>query len=223
MTFSFKQLVDLTVEQRAVLEAFECDTELSHTFYLIGGTLLKALGIVPRISNDLVFFTVPEINQLRYPSYRKRFGSLLAEIFGGYEIDATQEGFIHRPSGMVIDIVAEDIKNIEDFVLFGNLKTASVRDCAANKASALCSRDELKDYIDIAFLTKAHSWLLNDLEALAEKKFGPGTITEEKLLTELIAKQKQFDIPTSIFLMEGEKNRQLVKDHVALLIEKSSL
>jgi len=54
--------VDLTAEQRTVLEAFERDTTLCDTFYFTGGTLLKALGIVPRLSNDLDFFTFPFIN-----------------------------------------------------------------------------------------------------------------------------------------------------------------
>ena len=63
---SLETFVDLTNEQRALLEAFERDQDLCKTFYLIGGTLLKALGIVQRISNDLDFFSFPGIHPRAY-------------------------------------------------------------------------------------------------------------------------------------------------------------
>lgn len=223
MSHTIKDFVDLTDPQRELLEAFERDVDLCQTFYFTGGTLLKALGIVPRISNDLDFFSFPGVSGRAIVSQRMRFRDLCGTVFGANTIGDTQQGIIHRPSGTVIDIVADDIKNIGDFVSFGNVKTASIEDCAANKASALCSRDEVKDVIDLALLTRVREWNLCDLEELAEKKFGLGTVTEEKLLTELIAKRTQFDIPSEIFLREPEANRAAVQERVAFLIQESSL
>ncbi len=222
MPFQLLNFVDLTKEQRVTLEAFERDVELCRTFYFIGGTLLKALGIVPRISNDLDFFSFSEIDSRSFAVQRIRLEKLLGGLFGR-AVEATQQGFIHVPSGMVIDIAADSIKNIGHFIAYGNLKTASIEDSIANKASALCSRDEVKDLIDIAFLTKKEDLLLSDLETFAEKKFGLGTITEEKLLTELLAKREQFDIPEKIFLRDNAACKTLVARQIALLIEKSSL
>ncbi|MBI2644838.1 hypothetical protein HYW94_01515 [Candidatus Uhrbacteria bacterium] len=118
---------------------------------------------------------------------------------------------------------ADGNRNIDEFVLFGNIRTAGLRDSAASKASALCSRDEIKDYIDLAFLTKQQGWLLKDLEEFAEEKFGLGAITEEKLLTELLDKKTSFTIPLHIFLRDAEENRACVERQIAYLIEHVSL
>lgn len=223
MAHTLSDFVDLTDEQRVVLEAFERDDALCQTFYFTGGTLLKALGIVPRASNDLDFFTFPHVNTQTFTVQQKRFLDLLKDIFGEQEIDITHHGFIHIPSGMVFDIVADAIPSIDDYGAYGNMRIASFKDLAAGKASALCSRDEVKDYIDIAFLTKTHGWQLNDLEAFAEEKYKLGTVTEEKLLAELIGKRSQFAIPDKIFLREPEKNLAIVKKQINLLIDRSSL
>lgn len=223
MAHTLSDFVDLTNEQRVVLEAFERDGALCKTFYFTGGTLLKALGIVPRTSNDLDFFTFPHVSAQTFAVQQKRLLDLLKDIFGEQEIDITHHGFIHIPSGMVFDIVANAIPSIDDYGAYGNMCIASFKDLAAGKASALCSRDEVKDYIDIAFLTKAHGWQLNDLEAFAEEKYKLGTVTEEKLLAELIGKRSQFVIPDSIFLHESQKNRATVEKQIEILINHSSL
>lgn len=219
MIHSLQDFVDLTAEQREIVRIFEHDPLLCHTFYLTGGTLLKVLGVVPRISNDLDFFTFPSIESRVFMTQMKRVYTLLADVFGTKSIATTDKGFIHQPSGMIIDLVADGIGNIDDFVSFGNLLTAGLKDCAAGKASALCSRDEIKDYIDIAFLTKQEGWTLKDLEEFAEKKFGLGTITEEKLLTELLEKRASFTIPSHIFLRNPEENRSVVEYQISDLIE----
>lgn len=216
-------LQDLTDPQRTILEALAKTPELSDIFYLTGGTLLKALGIVPRQSNDLDFFTFPTIDSLQFTQHLRRILELLQKTFGKDTIVITQDGFMHSPSGMLIDAVADGVENIDGFVLFESLKTAGLKDLAASKASAICSRDELKDYIDIAFLTRHAGWSLKDLADLAEQKFQLGTVTEEKLLTELIAKQDMFTIPEEIFLRDGKANRAFVEQQINVLLKQTTL
>lgn len=223
MVHALSDFVDLTDEQRVVLQAFERDETLCKTFYFTEGTLLKALGIVPRTSNDLDFFSTPPIDERTFMTQQENFLGLLKKVFGEQNIDITHHGFIHIPSGMIIDSVYDGIPAIDETVAFGNLRTAGLKDIAASKASALCSRDEVKDYIDIAFLTKEEGWRLHDLENLAEKKYKLGTVTEEKLLAELIGKRSQFTIPEHIFLRDSEENRKLVQEQIDLLINTSSL
>lgn len=223
MAHSINDFVDLTTEQRAVLETFERDDALCQTFYFTGGTLLKALGIVPRISNDLDFFTFPGVDSRSFLSHQQTVHTLLKNLFGEGDVIATDRGLLHRPSGMVIDIIADAIQNIDDFVSYGKLQTAGIKDIAASKAAALCSRDEIKDYIDIAFLTHVNHWSLKDLEEMAERKYGLGTVAEEKLLAELIAKQSQFVISPEIFLRNSEEHSAFVQQQIASLIEHTSL
>lgn len=223
MQHTFSKLVDLSEAQHTLLWEFARTDELSQTFYLTGGTLLKARGIVPRLSNDLDFFTFPSFDQRAFIPRLRIFHSLLEKIFGSENIINTDRGFIHHPSGMIIDVIADEIQNIDEFVMFDTLSTSGLRDIVANKASALCSRDEIKDYIDIAFLTRDQGWSLKQLEEFAEKKFGLGTVTEEKLVTEILSKQSLFTLPPEIFLRNQEENVAIVHEQIAHLLETSTL
>lgn len=223
MPQSIDDLQDLTEPQQRVLHAFESDQELTDTFFLTGGTLLKALGIVPRESNDLDFFTFSHIDSLTYTQELVRIQKVLVELFGAEELTTTDRGLRHAASNMLIDCVNDSVPNIDAFASFGHLKTASMKDLAAHKASAICSRDEVKDYIDIAFLTKQYGWLLQDLERLAQQKFALGTITEEKLITELLTKREAFSITPNLFLRDGSENTNLVQQQITYLIEHTSL
>lgn len=223
MVQSIADFKDLTEPQLRFLSRVEQDKEFTETFFLTGGTLLKALGIVPRKSNDLDFFTFSKVDSNDFFKAQSHARHLLEEAFGAETITLSDKGFIHQSSGMIIDIVADGSPNIGDFEQFGNLKTAHLKDLTAHKASALCSRDEIKDYIDIAFVTKDQGWLLRDLAEFAEQKFKLGTLREEKLLTELIAKRDAFSIPIDIFLRSPEENIKIVTAQVDYLIEQTSL
>ncbi len=223
MAYSIKDFVDLTAEQRAVLEAFESNDALCKTFYFTGGTLIKALGIVPRISNDLDFFTFPQVDSRTFLAQREKVRMVLIKTFGEEHIHATEDAYTHRPSGMVIDLVIENIPMIDDVVEYGALRTAGLKDITAGKAAALCSRDEIKDYIDIAFLTHRANLCLADLENFAERKYGLGTITEEKLLAELVAKREQFALSEEIFLRDAQKHISFVQSQISTLIKETTV
>lgn len=216
-------LKDLTDIQQAVVEIVANNDMLAKAFFLTGGILLKARGIVPRESNDLDFFTFAHIDGRAYVEALREMKQNFIQSFGSDAVGVTDRGFLHNASGVVIDTVADAVPNIGEFVAFGNLKTASLQDAAAHKASAICSRDEIKDYIDIAFLTKHMSWSLHNLENLAERKFGLGTISEEKLLTEIIAKQDVFTIRPDMFLRNGAECVKTVQEQIAKLIAGSTL
>lgn len=221
--YELSDLVDLTDIQRSVVEMVAKDELLAKTFFLTGGTLLKARGIVPRESNDLDFFTFATIDGRQLVAALRIMKERLIKKLGEKAIGVTDKGFLHGPSGMAIDAVADAVPNIGDFVLFGQLKTASLLDVAAHKASAICSRDEIKDYIDLAFLTRREDWSLKDLEDLAEKKFGLGTISEEKLLTELIAKRDVFTVRPDLFLRDGAENVTVAQKQIAKLIGNATV
>ncbi len=223
MSKSIQDFKDLTDSQLAFLSCVEKDKEFTDVFFLTGGTLLKALGIVPRQSNDLDFFTFSHVNNHDFLAAESHAHDLLKKTFTSGTLTLTDRGFLHAESSMVIDMVADGSPNIGNFESFGNLKTAHLKDLAAHKASALCSRDEIKDYIDIAFLTKQQGWLLQDLAQFAEEKFRLGTISEEKILTEILAKRDAFTIPPTIFLHSPDEHITTVTNQINYLIEHTSL
>ena len=214
---------DLTPPQRAILARFEREKRFTRTFYFTGGTLLKALGIVPRESNDLDFFTFPDVSGQAYMERLGMARALLEEVCGADDVLVTERGFLLQKAGTRVECVYDVVKNIDDFVPYGNLQTSGLRDFAANKSAAFCVRDEVKDYIDIAFLTKREGWLLGDLADFAEERFRMGTISEEKLLTEILSKRDMFTIPPQIFLRDPQENTTLVHEQVAYLLRSTTL
>lgn len=220
---SLAELRDLTAPQRRTLEAVSRTPTLAETFYLTGGTLLKTRGISPRESNDLDFFTFPHVDGR---TYMQRLGELrreLEDLFGAAQVTPTDRGFLHTASGMVIDTVADSTSAIDAFVPFDRLQTAGLKDVAAGKAAALCSRDELKDFLDIAFLTRHAGWTLADLARFAEQKFRLGTVTEEKLFTELLAKREGFRVTPELFLRDGTANVRLIATQIQSLLDATDL
>lgn len=220
---ALSELCDLTEPQRLVLERVERSEPLVSTFYLTGGTLLKGRGIVPRESNDLDFFTFPAVESLRYTQRLRDFRTILEKVFGAQNVALTDRGFLHAESRLVIDVVQDAVPAIDDFVAYGRLPTAGLKDLAASKASALCSRDELKDYLDVAFLTHHTGWVLQDLAAFAEQKFGLGTVSEEKLFTELLAKRDLFTVPPGLFIRNHARNLALLETQVQHLLDQTTV
>lgn len=221
--YTFDDFQNLSEPQNVLLRAVHDDTHLRETFFFTGGTLLKARGIVPRISNDVDLFTFSTISSREYLSHLQTLHRTLERVFGANTIQETERGFLHKSSGMIVDAVHDATANIDDFVPYGTLATVGLRDLAAHKASALCSRDEVKDYIDIALLTYNQQWSLRDLEMFAEKKFHLGTIREEHLITELLAKRDMFTVPSEIFLRDPEGNRTLVREQIERLVNTSTV
>lgn len=223
MEQKINDLVDLTQEQATLLAGLARVEQLTDTFFLTGGTWLKAVGVVPRRSMDLDFFTFAKVSEREYLAGLKRLRELMEELFGREAVRLTDKGLLLKESGMIVDAVADASPKIDEFVIIDGLKAAGMKDVAAHKASAVCSRDEIKDYIDIAFLTADKGWGLLDLAEMAEEKFKIGTINEEKLLTELLAKREAFSVPEDIFLRDGSANAARVERQIGRLIEDVSI
>lgn len=223
MSHSLADFQDLTPVQRLLLERLEQEKRFTDTFYFTGGTLLKALGIVPRESNDLDFFTFPDVDGRTYIQRLQDARVVLQEVCGGKNVLDTERGWLLTDENTRVECIYDTVKNISEFVSFGALQTSGFPDLAANKAAAFCVRDEMKDYVDLAFLTKQEGWSLKDLADIAEKRFHLGTLREEKLLTEFIAKRDMFTVDPHMFLRNGAENARLVEEQVRSLLQHTTL
>jgi predicted nucleotidyltransferase component of viral defense system len=132
-------------------------TNFSPSYYLAGGTAI-ALQIGHRESIDLDYFINEDIDT-------QRLKDLINENFKNSKVDFVFEerntlwciidgvkvSFISR-----FDILINKIVIIEDF------RFASIEDLIVMKLSAICSREEYKDYFDLATLatvSDAHLWM----------------------------------------------------------------
>lgn len=146
----------LDEKRRALLPALG---SFKQDFYLAGGTAL-ALQIGHRVSVDFDFFTEKdfETNEL----YER-----IREVFG--EVQRTQES-----SNTLGIVVQDDVKIsfmkyqyplLNECVDTDYIRLASIPDIGCMKLSAIVSRAELKDYVDLFFIFKQVSLtqLLTDL------------------------------------------------------------
>lgn len=149
----------LDEKRRALLPALG---NFKKDFYLAGGTAL-ALQIGHRVSVDFDFFTEKDFDTKELYEY-------VQKVFG--EAVRTQE------SSNTLAIIVQDNVRISfmkyRYTLLGacveteHLRLASIIDIGCMKLSAIVSRAELKDYVDLFFILKNLS-LAQLLVKLAEK------------------------------------------------------
>ena len=122
--------------------------DLLDIFYLAGGTSL-ALQLGHRKSIDLDFFCQNSVN--------------IKVILD--ELSNFNPTIIQETSG-TLDLLIEDVKIsfleynyplLESFVIFENIRLASIIDIACMKLTAVSSRGSRKDFIDLYFILKSIS------------------------------------------------------------------
>ena len=160
---------------------------------------------------------------MAFSSLMVQLKDVLVDEIGDERLVVTDKGFLDSKSGMTIDFILDSIPEIDEFLVFDSIRVSGLKDIAANKASALCCRDEVKDYIDMAFLTLDQKLKLADLAGLAEEKFKIGTVTEEKLIEELVSKREMFRIVPDMFLFDGKAQVSRVNRQIDFLLQTVKL
>lgn len=135
----------LDEKRRALLPAL---SSFKKDFYLAGGTAL-ALQIGHRVSVDFDFFTEKDFDtEVLYERVQQVFGP----------VPRTQVA-----SNTLAIVVQDDVKIsfmgyryplLDACIDTEHLRLASIRDIGCMKLSAIVSRSELKDYVDLFFILK---------------------------------------------------------------------
>lgn len=146
-----------TVTTAMLSIALRVSTELDSKWYLAGGTAL-ALQIGHRASVDLDYFTSEpfDVETLRATIQNIFVNEHLSFDYEARNtlwctIDGVKVSFITRRDSLI-----ESPRVVDQFVL------ASIPDITVMKLLAICSREEYKDYFDLACLsreTDIRSWL----------------------------------------------------------------
>lgn len=131
--------------------------QLDTAYYLAGGSALTLL-LGHRKSIDLDYFINKPIDTERLKSrLMETFSPSKVEIIFQEKdtlwvsINGVKVSFITRPSSLLEPIVDQE-----------SFRLAQLKDITAMKLSAICSREEYKDYFDLACLasvTDVRSWL----------------------------------------------------------------
>ncbi|NIA12270.1 MAG: hypothetical protein GWP10_21765 [Nitrospiraceae bacterium] len=181
--------------------------EWLHSFYLAGGTAL-ALQIGHRKSLDFDFFFQGDFeNRVILEKLAKigRFEPLS-------EAENTLHGVLH---GVNISFLGYSYPILEPFILDGDIRIANIVDIACMKLSAIASRSDKKDFIDIYYLLKQFS--LVRLFQLYQKKCRIENY-EYMLLKSLVYFKDADSDPMPIMLtpVNWEQVKQFLMDRVRM-------
>jgi len=127
--------------------------ELKTPFYLTGGTALSRCYFNHRYSDDLDFFVNKDIN------FVKSAEQILSNLMKKFEVEIIikSESYISIKVNRILKIdLVNDVQyrygQLEEKKIFS--KVDNVKNILSNKLSALISRDEAKDVVDIWVITK---------------------------------------------------------------------
>jgi hypothetical protein len=134
-------------------------------FYLAGGTAL-ALQIGHRISVDFDLFCDGPIDRMLLSTVKRIF------------TDVSVEPAINNPDELTafvgqvkVTFLSYPFPLIEPVVSMGGLKMLSVKEIGATKAYTIGRRGTYKDYVDLYFTIAEHHASLEEIIAMAERKF----------------------------------------------------
>lgn len=133
-----------------LIETLQADTMLQG-FLLVGGTALS-LQIGHRISIDIDFFTQDDFDTRELLEFLEQTYAFQLQ----YMHKNTLKGII---GGVFVDLLRHNYKLIDNPLTIENIKMASIKDIAAMKLNAVAGNGtRVKDFIDIYFLLKKHSF-----------------------------------------------------------------
>ena len=135
---------------------------ISATMRLVGGTSL-ALQIAHRKSTDLDLFTYERIDTREVSDHLIQYYGFEPKVVTGGALI----GFI---DGIKVDFINHPYKWLDDIVVDGPFRLASIRDISAMKMHAIAhSGTRPKDFVDVTFLSKYFTY--NEIKANALLKY----------------------------------------------------
>ena len=156
-------------------------------FFLTGGTALSAFYLQHRYSEDLDLFTLDGDAFDRVPLYVADTGARLnasiaslqtAPQFHRYRVSRNEES-------VIVDFVKEivpQITGVKNWV--EGIVVDTLDDITANKVCTVVSRAEIKDYIDLYFLSRAGYRLEEFIQPAQRKDAGVSQAMVAYLLSE---------------------------------------
>ena len=164
----------LTETQKAVLQMFAAQEDLTNTYVLSGGTALAAFHLQHRRSDDLDFFSIEPVDALRVRRFaedvRKHLGASTLETHRLYDrhiflCSARAEEILK------MEFTQYPYQHLEVSHVHDGVRVESLRDIGADKLAALLDRFEPKDYYDLYVLLQQKRTTLEQLRKDVLEKF----------------------------------------------------
>lgn len=135
-------------------------------FRLVGGTAL-ALQMGHRMSVDFDLFSEKPLSARIYSQVKREFSGFLVSRLVNLADQLTV-----KVNDVKIDFVYDKFKFVQPVIRFQGIQVATIAEIAAMKAYTLSFRGSNKDYVDLYFILQEKHITLEQIGAMAEKRYG---------------------------------------------------
>ena len=171
-------------------EAFENLKHFSQNFVLAGGTAIM-LQIGHRLSFDFDCFSESELSKTILRKAREVFGLGITP-----RIQTSEQITFKNKDGVEITFVCHPYKPLKTVIKTNSIALFHLDDLAANKAYTIGRRGVWRDYVDLFFFLKWKLYTIENIIALANRKF-KGEFNEKLFLEQLTYFNDLAIIPTT--------------------------
>ena len=163
----------LTKRQQQLLTLLSQDKYIKEHFYLSGGTALAQYYLQHRLSEDLDFFSLLEVNPKTVQIIFKKIKEKIHFEKVTFEISFNRNlFFLHFPDEILkTEFTYYPFEQIEQPKKMGLLKIDSLMDIAVNKADTILTHPRTRDFIDLYLILQKEQWLFADMVKQARVKF----------------------------------------------------
>lgn len=189
----------LTNKQQVLLNLISKQKDIIISFYLSGGTALSEYYLHHRLSEDLDFFSLEEVNPLSIHINLKTIQSKA----GIKKIDFQQSFnrnlfFLHFKDKIIkTEFTYYPFTQIEQPKVINGIKIDSILDIAVNKTFTLYQQPSSRHFIDLYLIIKTKDWKFKDLIRKARAKFD-SAIDPIQMGQQLLKVTEVLDYPTII-------------------------
>lgn len=198
---------ELNKLQKQTIDFF-AKSELAKKFYWTGGTLLSAVYLHHRTSQDIDLFSDKPFNYEEVKNFIEELKKELnLENITPKKIYDRWEFLITNGEQLRIEFVFYDYPKLKSRKKWNGISIDSLFDIAVNKTTAMFERNEAKDIFDLYCLITKNHLQVKDLLRGAHKKFGL-KIEEDSFWSEAIKTLKSLDKVKPFLLVESEKEKE---------------
>ena len=199
----------LTALQKNFIQLFAKEKTLKSQFYLSGGTALSAYYLQHRLSEDLDFFNLDQIDILQLNTFLKSVKSNLKIKKSDFQQSYNRNiFFLHTKNEILkVEFTYFPFEQANKPIKKDGILIDSIMDIAINKAFTIAQNPRSRDFIDLyCILEKYKKLTLPKLLTLARSKFD-AQIDPLQLATQLLKSKTLQDLPRMIQKIDQHKWR----------------
>jgi len=196
----------LTKRQQQLLTLLSQDKYIKEHFYLSGGTALAQYYLQHRLSEDLDFFSLLEVNPKTVQIIFKKIKEKIHFEKVTFEISFNRNlFFLHFPDEILkTEFTYYPFEQIEQPKKMGLLKIDSLMDIAVNKADTILTHPRTRDFIDLYLILQKEQWLFADMVKQARVKFDTA-VDALHIAQQLLTVSELKDYPRMLIAFDFEK------------------